>query len=578
MRNLLAAGVLCLLASAVTARAQETKLSFAEAPKLVDCDGRPCLWISINRNRTDASGAAMGLPRSPSDYKVVDLRGPIELKVFYVSDMLSTDAVQHRQVYSILLFDLSGSMAKGVADGGGESRFDAAVKVLRDVISTRFTEGVDHWAIVGFESHDVVRRIDRARFASTRHDAVGQLSQLGAPARQNNTALFSAIDTALPMLKEKQQAGNDVRLIVFTDGKNEVLPGDDPGLLTDGMGLRLVTAAVAKNEIEIIPIGFGTRGATDFDEQTLKGLAYPRPSNYHYAANRVDLANAFGSDQDQLAKRVRLSVMLSEKEKNTLTQKIPLRVSLTGLDGAHSVPESEIPFTKKGVQPSWEGEIVGEEKAAYGDTNTPPGSDRLLVKVAIFSGFVVFFVLAWFGLPRLAWPESYIPRPRLPNMPVAPGFQSGVPKAPSFRREAPPPPPSPRPAPRMPMRPDTPSPRQGAAPEEWRPSRAPHDDATRHGTGGAPPQGRGPEAGRQRPPGDAPRRWPSDDPQPRGGGPGPGSDDSRPRGGQGGGGGPAPGRPAGPQPARGGPGAEPPRSADDATVYIPRGKKYEQDT
>src|SRR5262249_52313829 len=152
----------------------------------------------------------------------------------------------------------SGSMNARVNEGG--TRFTQAKNAVRQSLD-RFKDGVDHFAVVPFDSHNVVGRIRGAAFQTTRQGIEAQIEAIPIPnTRANNTALYSAVNEALPILKEKSDAGYVASLVVFTDGFNDVNhPGDDPGLLGDE-GLNIVRDAALKNKVPITTVGFGIAG------------------------------------------------------------------------------------------------------------------------------------------------------------------------------------------------------------------------------------------------------------------------------------------------------------------------------
>src|SRR5207244_3251520 len=102
---------------------------------------------------------------------------------------------------------------------------------------------------------------------------------------KGNTALYTAVQEALPLLTPYASKGDQVSLVVFTDGKNEVYPGDDPGLLTGDEGLRSVVNAIKQAGHTVQTIGYGGPGAHSFNEAALRVMAYPKEANYYNAAN-----------------------------------------------------------------------------------------------------------------------------------------------------------------------------------------------------------------------------------------------------------------------------------------------------
>jgi hypothetical protein len=113
---------------------------------------------------------------------------------------------------------------------------------------------------------------------------------------------------------------------------------------------------------------------------------------------------------------------------------------------------------------------------------------RLVVLVA-YSGVIAAL---WFGLPRLLWPDRYIPKPAfrpVPTRPQAPAPRPGRPGVPPPRGAEPPPRPEPprpgaRPAPRPPQAPpDRVGPQSPAGPPRGRDVGQPPSDRPRENWG-----------------------------------------------------------------------------------------------
>lgn len=408
------AGFAALLITAIwvgpgAAQSPVAKLAFADRPRLVRCGEQPCFRILVDAS--DAAGGPTDLPLDARVYRVVNLRSKQPIPVFYAAPLIKpgTEKAAERPVYSLFLFDLSGSMNEPV--GLGETRYEAAVRVLRRFATEWFNPEVSRWAIVGFHSRDVVASVQGARFAETRTDVLNQISQLAKPAPRNNTALFSSVDAALQILTRKKDAGYEARLFVLTDGKNEVYPekGDDVGLLGPD-GLEIVEQAADQRRIEIITIGFGAPGDKGFDEAALRALAWPNQGNYHTAEAQEGLARVFETVQKQLYSRVQLTIGPIAGDKNQLTSSIPMQVTV----GGRAVAQDDLTFVPPPLTPVFEGVIAGAEQQAFAATLVGPARrGRLAVRRVLTLGiYVVLFAVAWFVLPRVFWPRRYRRTPR----------------------------------------------------------------------------------------------------------------------------------------------------------------------
>src|SRR5438034_43375 len=78
--------------------------------------------------------------------------------------------------------------------------------------------GGDRIAIVPFESHAVAERIAHATFQDSARAAEADLDRISPPEIHNNTALYSAVMDALPVLERERGSDRAVALVVFTDG------------------------------------------------------------------------------------------------------------------------------------------------------------------------------------------------------------------------------------------------------------------------------------------------------------------------------------------------------------------------
>jgi hypothetical protein len=151
---------------------------------------------------------AQGVPSStPWPKEVTKLNESLEIKTlednstthpFYVNLPKATgeSVVIGREV--MLVFDISGSMTRRLPDG--RTRFDAAKEAAGGFLHN-FQDGLDSMAIVPFESHQVIERIQAGRFVRTQAEARRQIDELPMPKNPYNTALYSATMTALEVLE-----------------------------------------------------------------------------------------------------------------------------------------------------------------------------------------------------------------------------------------------------------------------------------------------------------------------------------------------------------------------------------------
>ena len=259
-----------LQAQAVAAD-KPASLAITGQPQLVDCSPvslSPCMSVRLAPAGASNTPVPVTLPPAADLARSLSMTGPAgQVVPFYASAGTGPDAAQHMNVV-LLLIDISGSMNDAMP--GAASRFAAAKTAIAEFLQG-MQDGSDRIAIVPFESHNVVSTIHSAVFASRRADALSQLNALPAPGPKNNTALYQAVFTGSQALQaevaslQHEESGLDVQphLIVMTDGKNEVAPGDDALLLNGDLGLQQAVAQVQSAHQDTIGIGFGDRAAID---------------------------------------------------------------------------------------------------------------------------------------------------------------------------------------------------------------------------------------------------------------------------------------------------------------------------
>ncbi len=404
----LAFAIVATIAAAGAAAAQTTRLEFAGKPRLVDCDGETCFRIDVRA--VDAQGQSVSLD-DKSRFSVTLNDTDLEIIQQQAVSRGVSRAPVHRSFF--ILFDTSGSMNERLR--GGDTKFAIARRQLERLADT-LQEGVDQIAIAPFDSQHVIERIRAADFQSTRAGVRRQIAKL-QPNQHGNTALFSAVYEALKILQPRVREDSQMSLVVFTDGQNDVNHRlDDPGMLTGEQGLRAVTDLAQEVGITIYTIGYGMPGATSFDEAALQALKYPTTaSNYFNARDEVRLRQIFDAIVRRAATGVRLLVTkLPQRREQLSGQSLVFHVSNGRLSGDSPAWQGNPLMT-----PPFEGALTPDERKAWilyktrptaeGDRPAPwpPYLIRLLV-LLIYSAALAGL---WFGLPRLIWPERYIPKP-----------------------------------------------------------------------------------------------------------------------------------------------------------------------
>ncbi|MBY0508027.1 MAG: VWA domain-containing protein [Bryobacteraceae bacterium] len=424
--------------------AQTGKMQFAEPVKLLSCEPAstvPCFRMKLNL--VDSTGA----PRNVQLPAANELAGAMkvhvggqELKPFWASAAGdSTQKIRGRAV--LVIVDNSGSMLRKLSTG--QTRFEAAQQAI-SVFLDKFEEGADRVAIVPFESHLVQARISSAQFARTRADALSQVRALPMPEEKNNTALYSAavigmetLQAALPRMQTTSDP-LETMVILLTDGNNDVLKGDDLGLLAGPAGQEEAAQAVRKSGIPVVAIGFSDTGG--LDEVALKRIS----TKYYLASDFDGLQRILAFTRTFLNNRVTAAFASPFADRASLAgQNLPISVDLRLPDGS-VVKSEEFVWTapQMGV-PTYAGKCSPDElKAVMVAQPVSAGWTSIIRPVGVFCGLGLLLVVLWFWVPRLIWPEQFIgampslagskwaSQTRIQNgviqgRPAPPGFQSG---------------------------------------------------------------------------------------------------------------------------------------------------------
>jgi Ca-activated chloride channel family protein len=395
------------------AEAQVERLELAGRPRLVDCNGKACFRLTVNV--LDAQGQPMRFAigaEADALGRFHVSEGGTPSRLFHVGQLdAQTQVAGTRGRYSMLLVDVSGSMSVQLP-GGQDTRFTAAKRALESWV-TAFEATIDHVAVVPFESHRVADRVRSAAFAGSAAELRRQIDGLPRPEVRNNTALYSAVATALAVLEPYGRSGNELFLIVLTDGVNDVRPGDDPGLL-DANGLPMVRQLADQAGVPVFTIGFGAEGQPDFDSDALKALAWPGESNYRTAGTAEALENVYGIARTKLTSQIELTVGPVRESKGELAgQTVGFTVTLNRPGRSPLETRAGRPWVSNlGGAPYWEGVLTTHELEDF--IRMPVTSGRWLsgpvVRLVVLLAFSALLAILWFGLPRLLWPERYLGR------------------------------------------------------------------------------------------------------------------------------------------------------------------------
>lgn len=448
MKALITAAIVSALLGAALPLAAQTgtgvSLEFTQKPVLMECEpggGDPCFRLQFQF--VDAAGHPTHVPLPPlrelAPRTEIEVDGQSTVPFYATASTAQSETTPLPQV-TMLLIDVSGSMLGN--DMAGETRFDAARQAAAAFLEG-FRDGQDRVAIAGFSGRNVQAGIDGARFVSSRSEAQAELDALAAPERRNNTALYSAVSIAANRLvKEARDSHAEVRLLVLTDGANDVQPqaGDDANLLVGNEGLEQAAKEVEKDGVSVLPIGLGSENTLDVAALTRLGTRPPL-----ITFDRDVLRKAFLVAQVNEMSDVTVAIKAPAQlgTRNLLAGRLlRFRAKFTLADGTILVEDRPALWGAPPLAtPSFHEEASEAEQRAYIGSSriseTSPWS--MLRPVLVFLGFAALLAFLWWVLPRWIWPERYQARLARPVRPEYwPGRDAASIPGPSVLRPGPP--------------------------------------------------------------------------------------------------------------------------------------------
>jgi Mg-chelatase subunit ChlD len=378
-RRLLVSLALHLGLAASLAPAAAQHLSLAERPRLLRAaEGSETPVFSVQLNRLDREGRPLPIPILTPGQAIKEVRvteDGRELRVCHVS----LGALPERR--AILLVDVSGSMLERVS--GGRTKFD----VMKDAclrFATSFEDGIDRVAVIPFDSHGVVTGVRRAKLFTRAGELRAAIESLPVPTA-GNTGLYTAVIETLARIRNDLAAPSDgtvqYLLVVLTDGKNDVHPGDDPGLETD---LEPVVRSAEETGIQIITVGFGT--AENLNETELRRMAWPSERNYLPAEWSEDVVTAFERARMFQVERLTVSFRPQQKLISQLVSSRRFTVSFAG-------DQTTFPWIPRPVN-------VAEGVAESCEPDDAPHWPRFVLVLACGLGLHLYL---WRKVPRRLW-------------------------------------------------------------------------------------------------------------------------------------------------------------------------------
>lgn len=383
------------------------------SPMLVQCapvSSTPCFSVVLTPSDRTGKPVPVALPSRDRLLQSVQIESDgARIAPFYVSSGSGTDSSQRPNVVLIEV-DISGSMNSLVSHG--VSRFDAAQSAIAKYLGS-MQEGVDQIAIVPFESHHVVSTIQSAVFTSKRDEAMAQLKALPRPEAKNNTALFQAVYSGVQAMQSEMAAlvkpGSAAaefqpRVIVMTDGKNEVMRGDDSDLLDGPLGMQQAVAKVADSGLDVIGIGFGDRSGIDTE-------ALQRLSKRIFLATTGDeLAKIFRDTTPLKTSNLQVTFLSPWADRLSLSSHDPQFAFTLTLPNGRKLNSPLLRYTAPAMStPLYERQASPEEMEALIATRPAANSgwDAVLRSLLVFGGCGVLLLLLWFWIPRLIWGDRY---------------------------------------------------------------------------------------------------------------------------------------------------------------------------
>jgi hypothetical protein len=390
--------------------AQTAKLEFSEKPLMVKCElaSAPCFRLKFNVVNDKGEPLPMELP--PPDQLTRGLAihmGERTATPFYVSIEGAGQQRTVRPRLVMILIDVSGSMNTRLKSG--QTRFEAAIAAA-SIFLNGFEDGADRLAIAPFGSREVVQTIRSAQFATTRQGALQALREIPRPDPKANTALYSAVSTALDSLASAAHevpGSPETMLIVMTDGENDIRKGDDPDLLVGGEGLETVARKVQDSGIPVEAIGFGSKD--EIDETALRRIG----TKYNMTEDPEDLKRLFTVARQLLNSRIRATMESPWTDRSSLAGRsfsftadlrLPSGLILHSNQTTWSTPQMGVPAFQAKCE---EAEARALLLRPSPQENTGWLGVPVLRPLLVFGGLGALLLILWFGVPHLIWPERY---------------------------------------------------------------------------------------------------------------------------------------------------------------------------
>jgi von Willebrand factor type A domain len=400
------AGFVAMLASAAVTCASASSpdgkvLQFVASPKpvILRCTpyfSTPCFRIEVGL--ADGSPFAVSTP----DRLINSVHVKFDEQVAQTFYVASSGTTTGQLRYTLILIDISGSMKTLLP--GGQTRFEAA-KGAAKVYLRNFDPARDRIAVAPFESHDVVSKIRGAEFGRTQSEVGRQID--GLPAPRGNTGLYAAVAAGLDRLNaaKKTNSNADLQLVLLTDGKNDIEPGDDGELLDRQYNLSSVVAKLDTAGVPVLAVGLGPM--EDDAQIDLKELG---GQNVYFASDAQDLHDVFSRARGLQTDRLRISFNCPLDSGRLGGKNHTIEVLVDGPE----LTAKTIWSAPDMLTPGFDGSIDADEDLALQRANLSPLDASplkgVLRPLLVFVAWSAALLTFWFVIPRFVWPERYLER------------------------------------------------------------------------------------------------------------------------------------------------------------------------
>jgi hypothetical protein len=192
--------------------------------------------------------------------------------------------------------------------------------------------------------------------------------------------------------------------------------------------------------MSITTVGFGIKGNLAL-ETVLKSIAWPTSESYYDVESSPQrLKDVFSAIIRKFSDRIPILFGPVRNSRDELAgPPIPVVVGFTRGGTVAKTREQTWNPPAVGVPVA---EITCSKAELDAIINQPPPVtpqfDLPIRRLMIFGMFVLVLVALWFAAPRFVWPEAYIPRPTIPQIPSVPTVAGGAvqlqqPGGPQFR-------------------------------------------------------------------------------------------------------------------------------------------------